>query len=284
LLFEALKIEGKESSYEAVAGTGELSSTAAIAVAMIAGGFLFEHDARLTLLLSAGSVLASGLCILFVPERKELFRSRWRRRGVALGSSVRQLARSVRETAAAPGLKAFLLLGIAFIAVYGTVEEFDTLYSLHIGVPERFVGLWGSLRFAVVGAGAAFASRLRRRLLLFRTGRLLAWMIGSGLALLLGALFASAWGAPLYFAYYGMFATAEVVYQGTLQRRIPSSSRATMSSLVSFLTTGASTGLGILLGLAADRWGLPALFWGGAFVSLAAAVAYAALAGRFRLD
>jgi hypothetical protein len=109
-------------------------------------------------------------------------------------------------------------------------------------------------------------------------------MIGSGLALLLGALFASAWGAPLYFAYYGMFATAEVVYQGTLQRRIPSSSRATMSSLVSFLTTGASTGLGILLGLAADRWGLPALFWGGAFVSLAAAVAYAALAGRFRLD
>jgi hypothetical protein len=138
---------------------------------------------------------------------------------------------------------AFVLMGTAVMAVYGTVEEFDTLYGLHLGVPAAFIGLWGALRFAVVGIGAALASLLRRRLSLFRTGRLLAWMLGAGLALLLG----------------------------------------TLSSLASFLTTGSSMGLGILLGLAADHWGLPALFRIGAALSMAAAVyamSCARVAGR----
>ncbi len=282
LLFDALKIEGKKSSYEAVAGAGEMASTAAIAAAMIAGGFLFESHPRLTLLLSASFVLLAGLCVLGVAEKKDLPCSRGWGRRAAPGGSMRQLGQAVRETAAAPGLKAFILMGAAFIAAYGTVEEFDTLYGLRVGVPERFIGLWGALRFVVVGVGAALASVLRRRLALFRAGRLLAWMMGSGLALLLGTLFASAWTAPLYFAYYGMFASADVIYQGALQRRIPSSSRATLTSLVSFLTTGLSMGLGILLGLAADRWGLPAVFRGGAALSIAAVSAYAVLAARSR--
>ncbi len=288
LLFDALKLEGRESSYEAVAGAGEMASTAAIAAAMILGGFLFASHPRLTLWLSACFVLASGLCVLGVPERRDRLRSGARGRGrcrsgarrASVAGSLRRLGQAVRETAAAPGLKAFLWMGAAFIAAYGTVEEFDTLYGLHVGVPEGFIGLWGALRFAVVGAGAALASVLRRRLALFRTGRLLAWMMGSGLALLAGSLFATAWASPLYFAYYAMFGSADVIYQGALQRRIPSSGRATLFSLVSFLTTGLSMGLGILLGLAADRWGLPAVFRGGAALSLAAVGAYAVLTAR----
>jgi hypothetical protein len=280
LLFDALKIENAESAYEAAAGAGETASTAAIASAMIAGGFLFERHPRLTHFLSAFFVLLAGLCALGVAEKGKLFRSQGRGRGAAFGDSLRQLGRAVRETAAVPGLKAFGLLGVAFMAAYGTVEEFDTLYGLHLGVPEGFIGLWGALRFAVVGGGAALASLLRRRLSLIRTGRLLVWMLGAGLALLLGTFSASAWVAPLYFAYYGMFASADVLYQGSLQRRIPSSSRATLSSLVSFLTTGLSMGLGILLALAAERWGLPALFRGGAALSMAAVAVYAATTAR----
>ena len=43
------------------------------------------------------------------------------------------------------------------MAAYGTVEEFDTLYGLHVGVPAAFIGLWGALRFAVVAIGAALS-------------------------------------------------------------------------------------------------------------------------------
>ncbi len=74
LLFDALKIEGRESDFEAVAGAGEMASTVAIAAAMIAGGFLFERLPRLTILLSAASVLAAGLCVLPIPEQKDQFR------------------------------------------------------------------------------------------------------------------------------------------------------------------------------------------------------------------
>jgi hypothetical protein len=124
---------------------------AAIASAMIPGGFLFERHPRLTLLLSSFFVLLAGLCVLFVAEKKEMFRPRGLGRGSVFGDSLRRLGRAVRETAAAPGLTAFVLIG------------------------------------------AALASLLRRQLSLFRTGRLLAWMLGSGLALLLGTLSASAW-------------------------------------------------------------------------------------------
>jgi len=82
------------------------------------------------------------------------------------------------------------------------------------------------------------------------------------------------------FAYYFLFASADVVYWGALQRRIPSPSRATLTSLVSFLTTSLSLGLGVLLGWVADLWGLPALFRMGAALSIAAVAIYAALRGR----
>ena len=180
LLYDALKLEGRESSFEAVAGAGELASTAAIGSAMIAGGFLFERLPRLTLLLSSFFVLLAGVCALFVAES----RGRDGDRRAAFGDSLRELGRSVRQAVAAPGLAACGLLGAAFMA-------------------------------------------------------------GAGLALLAGTLSASAWAVPLYFAYYLLFASADVVYWGALQRRIPSSSRATLTSLVSFQTTGLSLGLGV---------------------------------------
>ena len=154
-------------------------------------------------------MLLAGLCVLFVAEKKDLFRPRSRGRGAVFGESLRQLGRTVRQTAADPGLKSFVLMGAAGMAAYGTVEEFDTLYGLHVGVPAAFIGLWGgALRFAVVAIGAALAS------------------------------------------------------------------------LASFLTTGAGMGLGILLGLAAEHWGLPALFRGGAVLSIASMAIYAALTAR----
>jgi MFS family permease len=230
LLYNALQLEDRESSFEAVAGAGELASASAIGSAMIAGGFLFERHPRLTLLLCSFFVLLAGMCVLGVREKNRRARSDAGFRAPDL----RELGRSIRQAVAAPGLAAFGLLGAAFMAAYGTMEEFDTLYGLHVGLPVRFAGLWGALRLAVVGVGAALAAWLRRRLSLSRPARLLAWMAGAGLALLAGTLYARAWAVPLYFAYYFLFASADVVYWGALQRRLPSSSRATLTSLVSF--------------------------------------------------
>ena len=266
MLFEALRRERRESAYEAAAGAGEVAAKAGLVTAMVAGGFLFERHPTATLLLSAAPMLLAGLFVLFVAEGRDHRAGR---------GPLPRLGQAIREAARTPGLLPFVLLGSVVGASYGAVEEFDTLYGRQVGVPVGFLGLWGALRFAVEGAGAALSRVLRRRLRLYRPGRLLLWMLAASLVLLAGTLTPSPLLAPLYFAYYAMIAPALIVYEGALQRRLGPSGRATVSSLASFLTTGAGMGLGLLFGLTAEGLGLPALFRIGAVVTMASVAGYA---------
>jgi hypothetical protein len=276
LLFDALRHEKIQASYEAVAGTGELPAKTGIVAAMIAGGFLFERWPQLTLVLSAVPMVLAGVCVLFIFERRD--RPPVRAVRTAPGS-LRRIGQAVREAAAIPGLPLLVAMGSLVGATYGSVDEFDSLYGTLLGIPVSFIGLWGAARFLVEGIGAATSGLLRRALGLYRPRMLALWILAAGLVLLLGTLLPKPALAPLYVAYYAMIAAALVVYEGALQRTI-SGGRATVASLASFLSTGAGMGLGILFGFVAQRWGLSALFHTGAAITMIAAAGYALLTGR----
>lgn len=250
LVYDTLAVHGAHDSFERVAGMGAFWARLGIILSIAGGGWLFARSAHLVIALSAGSMVVAAALALFLPDERPESHD-----GVERGDH--SLRNAVRDAAATPGVVRFVVFGALSVVLYGVLDEFDFLYAASRGVAYAWLGVWGVVRFGLEAAGAALAARRHPGEAPPEPSVLLKRMVlAAGVLLTAAAL-----GAPLvlYFAYYGVMAFAEVYYHATLQRRIASVGRATVSSVVSFVFTVAGMVLGLMLGVVADRYGMTAL-------------------------
>jgi hypothetical protein len=257
LLFDALKLKGREDSFEKFAGRASLLDRVAIALSMVLGGALFSRLPVLVLPLSAGALSLSTLAVLFVPEPSVKERTGTDgERLPGFGALTGALKAGLRIR----GLPALVLFGCSFMAAYGAAEEYDSLFGLEWGTPLVLIGIWSGLRFLVEGLGGLLAGPLGRVFNGKRPYALPLWVATAGLALIAGAFLKSRFAAGPYLLFYLMIPPAEILMQGQMQRQFDSAGRATLGSVVSFIFTGLAIVAGLALGWVAERQGIRGLF------------------------
>ncbi len=273
LLFDSLQRRGRERYFEAIAGLGTLVARIAIAAAMVLGGALFAANPGLVLVCSSAAMVISALCTLGMtggaaPQRDG------RHAAGKLSETLHGIADAARAAFATPGMPALVLAGAFSGVLYGVLDEYDTLFATLHGVPLAWVGIWGALRFSFEGVGGVLAPRLSRLLGDDNPPRFGLWLAAAGVGLLAGTLTGRHALLPLYFVFFGMMAAAEVVFQGYVQRRVTSSGRATVGSLVSFVSEVLGIGVLLLYGVVARAFGLRAIFWLGGVLTVITGGAY----------
>ncbi|WP_018525424.1 MFS transporter [Alkalispirochaeta alkalica] len=267
LLYDALKSRNREDRFVTLAGGGAAAARGAILISLLAGGWIFSRSPAAVMILSALAMAAAAICAATLPEERSP--------PDVTGSSPCSLKDELSLAVAVPGLIKLVLYGSLATVIWGVLDEYDFLFGHTLGVPLAAIGLWGGTRFFLEALGAGLAAPLQRGLRLDDPPRLAWWIALASAVLFLGVITGHRFLLPLYFSFYLIMASAEVIYQGWLQERIGSGSRATISSLVSLIAEV----LGLILLLAAgpvsQRWGLRALFAGGSLVMALATILFA---------
>ena len=283
LLFETLREHGEASRYESAAGICAAASTAGTVIALVAGGFLYSVDEGLPVILSIAAAGAAIVPALFFREKRI---SAGAGNCGGPGAEGRDDSRGHRNgvrnaIAAAEGLVALLIAACVAGGAYGSVDEYDGLIAVEsFGIPVRFVGLWGALRFALEGVGGMTAGPLTR--LLDRIGRrgLPGGLVAAGLLIAVSTVIPGPARIALYLSYYLFMASLNVVLEGRLNRAVDDSGRATLLSLSSLGITLAAIALSPLFGFSADRFGIVWIVRITGMAGVAAGLLYMAVSRR----
>jgi MFS family permease len=270
-LYDDLKAVGRADVYDRVAGLGSFFQSAAIALSLLAGGLIFSLNPLVTFLLSSASCLAAGVIALCLSEPP------LRQRTPGEGTSAFQdFIEGFRECVRNKTILSLVFVGCLAGSGYGLLDEYDSLWgNLAVGVPVAFIGFWGATRYGIEALGGRLAGVLNRKLGLAKNSRVRLYLIAAGGLLALAAVLPPRFGIPAYFAFFFLMAAGHVLIEQRLQDAIERSSRATLLSINSLVTTLAAMGFSPVIGVLADAFGLPAsLLAAAVLTALGAAVLF----------
>ncbi len=267
LLFDTLKVGGREGEYERRAGRGHALAWAGAGVATLAGGPVAAATS-LRVVIFMGTVTCAALVVVALllrevprsapaPEAAGAREGYWRSIGVAF-----------REVWHAPDVRAVILLaGCATAAAHAVgylVQpylldrgiEVGVLFSL-LQVPTIAAGVVGALLAARLGGGRTTTMAM-----------LAVPIAAAGAYGVLGTAPGLA-GFPAILVLYLAATLLIPVASGYVNRRTSSERRATVLSMQGMVTSLTMAALAPGFGFATDQWGLPWAFALGAGVSLA---------------
>ncbi|MBK6663931.1 MAG: hypothetical protein IPG47_14665 [Thermoflexaceae bacterium] len=269
LLFDTLKVGGREGEYERRAGRGHALAWAGAGVATLAGGPVAAATS-LRVVIFTGTVTCAALVVVALllrevprsapapaPEAAGARDGYWRSIGVAF-----------REVWHAPDVRAVILLaGCATAAAHAVgylVQpylldrgiEVGVLFSL-LQVPTIAAGVVGALLAARLGGGRTTTMAM-----------LAVPIAAAGAYGVLGTAPGLA-GFPAILVLYLAATLLIPVASGYVNRRTSSERRATVLSMQGMVTSLTMAALAPGFGFATDQWGLPWAFALGAGVSLA---------------
>jgi MFS family permease len=230
LVYEELDRLGAADRYAHVMGRAHAAGVAAVMVATAVASPVFAAGGYLAV--GVASVLARLACaaaaLAFPEHRSRDLREDGPADGVPLAVGyVRTLRDGLREARTnRPVLRALLLIPMV-TAVWGALEEYDSLLAESTGVAERTVPVLVLLISAGTTIGGLAAGIGQRMTAAVFAGTLAA----GGLALAAGALSRRPSGFVLLAGAFAVFQMATVVADARLQARISGPSRATVTSL-----------------------------------------------------
>lgn len=276
LLFDTLKLGGRESAYERMAGRGAALNWSGIGVATLLGGPVAAlFDIRFTIFLGAATCLVTGLIALSLWEPPH---QRGEKAADPYWHSIRVAFREVSATA---GLRAVILLaGITMAALHGVqylIQPFLIDRDVEVGVVFSLLQV---PLFAAGMLGALFAARV-------------AGESGTRRALfvvpLVGATGCLALAVTPGMGAYGAFPVVVLVGSmlhplstGYVNRRVGSERRATILSMQGMVMSLVMAVMVPALGFATDTWGLGVAFTGCAALAAGAVVVFGGPLARAR--
>ena len=271
-LVDALKAEGYEGALDPVFARGEIVE----GVAMLGGSVLGGYVAQATNLGMPYVLRAAALVVSFVTAFLLMHDAGFtpKRDGRPIRQAIAVLRGAIGYGLANPPVR-WVMIASAFtdgVSVYGFYAMQPYLLELY-GDPKAY-GVAG-LSAAIVGgaqiAGGLLVAR-RSRAVRRRTSMLLGAVVASGVILALIGVIPSFPAAVALLVVWGLlFATVMPVRQAYLNELIPSEQRATGLSFDSLMGSSGGVVAQPVLGKAADMWGYPASYLGGAAIQLLAA-------------
>ena len=253
ILFESLKAVGKEHQYQRAAGRmGAVFSFGALAGGLVGAPIAAATDLSIPVVLSA-AIAAPGVLVALTLREPPLPDGEVR---LAYGPLLRE---SVRTATRLPTVRYMLVLAALISAVtFGPMIFMQPFLTGH-GVKVAFIGFIQTPVRVMGMVGALVAYQVTSRLGI-RGAFIAAPLLMGGAYLTLGA-----WDAVYAFAAFPFifFVNSLLLPPASdyLNRRIPSSQRATILSLRTMLSSLGAAILVPALGVAADGISLRAAFW-----------------------
>ncbi|MEO6397401.1 MAG: MFS transporter [Tepidiformaceae bacterium] len=268
LLFDTLKLAGREAEYEKLAGRGSGLSWAGAGIATMLGGPVASSiDTRFTILLGAATCVVAGLVALSL---KEPPRDREDRPHAPYIASIRE---AFGEMWRVPAVRAVVLLAGASAATLVASHYLIQPYLVERGVEvgARFSFLQVPVFFAGF-AGSVVAGRIGARV---GTVRALVGLPLAGVAAYF--VLASMPGLAGYAALpmlVGFGSAIQPISSGFVNRRISSERRATVLSIQGMVHSFTLAALAPAVGFATDESGTSAAFLLGGAMTLGAVLLF----------
>ncbi|HYP66833.1 MAG TPA: MFS transporter [Thiobacillaceae bacterium] len=269
-LVDALTFTGyfrEGGTLESVLAKGQIVQGTAMLCGSVAGGVIAQATNLGVPYLLRALVLGLGFVLAFALMRDVGYTPS---RGKHPMQEVKRvLRRSIEYGLANPPVRWVMLAGLFSDGVLIYAFYAMQPYLLKLYGNQRAYAIAGLAAAIVAGAqiaGGLLGPRLRR-LFRRRTTMLLTGMLLSTVILAMIAALPHFWVAIVLLVLWGlMFAALSPVRQAYLNGLIPSSERATVLSFDSLLGSAGAIGIQPLLGRAADLWGYPASYGGGAVI------------------
>ena len=268
LLFDTLKLSGREAEYERIAGRGAALNWSGVGVATLLGGPVAAlFDIRFTIFLGAATCLATALIALTIWEPPHA------RGDKPAEPYLRSIRMAFREVSATADLRAVILLaGVAMAAleaVHYLVQPFLIDRDIEVGVAFSLLQV---PLFAAGMLGALFAARVAGR---NGTRRALFVIPLAGAAGCVALALTPGLGA--YAALPVVILVGSMLHPistGYVNRRVGSERRATVLSMQGMVVSLVMAAMAPALGFFTDTWGLGVAFSACAGVAIAALVVF----------
>ncbi|MDD5055276.1 MAG: MFS transporter [Candidatus Peribacteraceae bacterium] len=247
LLFDTLKNAGVEETYNVVLSKKKFFFHIALAISMIAGGFIASFNIDWAIL---SSVMPLALCALFAFRLTNAPKAE-AARSIHYLDHIREGIKEVRMNRVLLPLILYLL----GIALFADLEEFDQLYYQLVHLPLWAFGIVGFLLSVGNAAGASFAHRLQGMTVPFY---LLPFLCG--LLLIIVGIWPSIPALVALEASYLLSTPVHIITEGNIQYAIRSTSRATVTSVTTLLVNLTGIVITICIGLISKFWGLQSAY------------------------
>lgn len=271
LLFDTLKLGGREAEYERLAGRGSGLSWAGAGIATMLGGPVASFvDTRFTIFLGAGT------CVIAACVALSLWEPPRRREDDAHDPYLASIRIAFGEMWRVPAVRAVVLLAgasaAALVASHYLIQPYLVERGVAVGarfsflqVPVFFAGFAGSVAAARVGAKVGTV----RALVGLPLGGVAAYLV---LAMTPGLRGYAA--LPILVA---LGSAIQPISSGFVNRQISSQRRATVLSIQGMVHSFTLAALAPAVGFATDQSGTSAAFTLGAVVTLAAVLLFGPL-------
>lgn len=221
ILFDELKSMKLESNFEKVLSLKKFFFHLTLAVSILTGGLIAQFNINLALLLSVIPLIISAIFASLIPETKILKSTDELNYFKHIKVALFELKNN----------KTLLILScyLLGISIMGQIEEFDQLYYQFVNLPIFAFGIVGFIWSIINAIGSYFAYKIKSTTALYILPLL------TGILLLFVGRFPSIPAILLLLFGYLIASPLKVLIDARIQHAINSTSRATVTSVTSFL-------------------------------------------------
>ena len=248
-IYDALKQEHKEETYEKVNGRVRFAHFAGIVCAVLLGGVAAQQSYVLALWPSVIIPLAASLLMVFTPTVHKAISTGERKYWHILGSAFREARRNPRL------LKLMVYMALIF-GVIGAGDEYWGLFYEDIGISLAMMGVFFAVANGIAALGGLTAHRWGNS---DRSTYLL--IIIASVSFLLFAFLRSPAAIPLSFLAAYTVAVAQTKMEAALQHLIASDQRATVTSMNRLLLEAVALLFYLVVGFLAGEHGIVIFLW-----------------------
>jgi len=225
LIYDELKLFNREKEFTKILGRTKTISFIAILVAsaLASPAILFGYP--FVLALSSIAVLIAGIIITTLPKAQKVESTHEKEYFSLLKEGLAGVFKN------AVVFRLVMFLSLAF-ALGGALDEYWTIFANEAGLPKYGLGLFLGLMSGTQAIASFIAHRFEKR-----TNRFfyLLFLLNGALLFVAGYLF-NVPALLILIVFSFLFTIIQVVFEGRLQHLIPSTTRATISSVSGFLT------------------------------------------------
>ena len=240
LLYDMLKENNEEDTFDEVYGKGSFYGTVGIIAATLIGGVISQYfGIKWALILSVLSMI-SAACIASRLKDINIFA---KGHSLEVSIKIKQFGDTLKEAGALclTNKDIFIVICISILVVgtAGVLDEYDQLVASNYGLGLGLVGLWGGVRYMMTGIGSLVAHKFR---VFFEKTLKKDRFFSLLLLCLIGSAFLGIAGfvshitiMPIYGLYFLMMSTASTLHEDYIQQKVTEQGRATVHSLISLV-------------------------------------------------
>jgi len=248
LLYDNLVNFNKKEDYAKTLGKVEFYKQIAQIIAMLSGAFLATYDLKIAIAFSVIPLIVSSIIASFLYDAPKV-------ESTGETKYLEYMKIAFKEISGSKTLIILFACSLIF-GIFGNLDEFDQLYYQFVNLPIWAFGIMGAIWSGINATGSYFAHKFEKKYFIYYTIPIL-----SGILLFLTGYFPAIWMIFAIMGSYLLVSPFKILIDSKIQHTISSKSRATITSVASFLINIVGALSFPAFGLLANKFGVPSIYW-----------------------